>query len=222
MKMKTKMKRILALVATILCFFRPILAVASDSNEDDEFSLRKAALASWNGQPISYFVQDSEDGWRKASLWHNPDTNWFVSEYVVDSDSKYYSVVDGVLYSKDMSQLLLFPPMKEIWYFQVPSCVHEISDVAFMGSYYLRDLVITDSVTSFGEELGCDLFYESRVETIYFPNSSTLNIHIDGFAYMPCVQKIVVPRDSLLAERFIEVDQSGYLCLVSSGVVRFY
>ncbi|MGN1021434.1 MAG: hypothetical protein ACI4O7_13805 [Aristaeellaceae bacterium] len=189
---------------------------------DDEYSLRAHAFANWNGTALSCFVQESESGWLEASPWRDPDTNMLVSEYVVNSDSQYYTVVDGVLYSKDMSQLLLYPPMKDCWYFQVPSCVREISDVAFMGSYYLRDLVITDSVTGFGEDAGCDLFYESCVEVVYFPDSLEQGIDIDAFAYMPCIREIVVPADSLIGRSLMEADHSGYLNYVSAGIVRFY
>lgn len=193
-----------------------------DESQADEYSLRAQVFANWNDRPLSCFVQESESGWLDASPWRDPDTNMLVSEYVVSSDSQYYTVVDGVLYSKDMSQLLLYPPMKDCWYFQVPSCAHKISDVEFMGSCDLRDLVITDAVTGFGAEAGCDLFYESCVEVVYFPDSLEQGIAIDAFAYMPCIREIIVPADSQIGRSLMEADQSGYLNYVSAGIVRFY
>ncbi|MDO5436393.1 MAG: leucine-rich repeat protein [Clostridia bacterium] len=218
-------QRLLIVVIVICCCFSATSTAkaGSDYYLNDEFSFRAQAFKNWNGEKISCFVQEKEDGWLEASFWWNdPDVNMLVSEYAVSENSELYAVVDGVLYSKDMGTLLLYPPMKDSSFFMVPSTVHKISDVAFMGSYNLKILIIPNSVNQFGDNYGSDLFYESCIEVIYFPDSIKTDIDIDAFAYMPCVQRIYIPNNSEIAQRFVEADESGYLTFVSSGIVCFY
>ena len=146
---------------------------------------------------VARYVDDTPTAWIDAAprSFDLASEDYLVSQYVVDEDNNYYCTVDGVLYSKDMSVLYLYPPMKEGWYFQVPVTVSKIEDCAFQGSYYLRELVIPSSVITM---VGADTFYGSSVEIIHFPQSITyFNTYM--FDYVPCIKKIIAPKESIVA-----------------------
>ena len=65
---------------------------------------------------------------------------------------------DGVLYNKDQTSLLFYPPLKEGESFTVPAAVRELGDGAFSGARYLTAVTLPSSLTSIGSNAfsGCD------------------------------------------------------------------
>ena len=166
----------------------------------DEFSSRRESFASWNGDIIVETITDTEDGWYRLI-----NDIFLISEYELeDDDADYYRVEDGVLFSKDMTVLYRYPAMKEGWYYQVPSSVTTIEDEAFMGSYYLREIVIPDSVTTIN---GAFTFTESCVERIHFPRSIVDEFDIDCLAYLPYIKEIVVSKKTTVYEAICEANE---------------
>jgi hypothetical protein len=82
------------------------------------------------------------------------DTNIFdnatskFSEISVAASNPSYSTVDGVLYNKDLTTLLKFPPQKNIQTFVVPSTVRVIGKEAFSGNSGLKTLSLGNNVTT--------------------------------------------------------------------------
>ena len=68
----------------------------------------------------------------------------------VDSQNKYYSSKDEVLFNKDMSKLILYPQSKNDKTYIIPDSVKEIDLSAFRGSTYLEKVVISKNVTNIG------------------------------------------------------------------------
>ncbi len=91
---------------------------------------------------VIVYVEDTEEGWIEAAASYlGLDYDGYsASEYVTEENSKYYRTVDGVLYSKDMRVLYLYPAMKEGWYFQVPATVEIIEECAFQGCSQLASV----------------------------------------------------------------------------------
>lgn len=102
-----------------------------------------------------------------------------VREFVVSDDNEYYTSVDGVLYSKDMTELICVPNSME-GKFTVPDSVTAIGSYAFGGCWALDEIVIPDSVRSVGSRAfdACD-----RLTSISFPDSVT---DFDEMAVMNC------------------------------------
>lgn len=73
-----------------------------------------------------------------------------VSTYQVDDESSLYTVVDGVLFSKDMKILIAYPIAKKGDFYQIPTGVELIEDCAFAGNQHLRALYFPSSVRVMG------------------------------------------------------------------------
>ncbi len=72
-----------------------------------------------------------------AELYHvagDAFSNTNIKNINVDEKSEKYTSVDGVLFSKDMKQLVIYPPGKEDEEYTVPDSVVKISDFAFSYS----------------------------------------------------------------------------------------
>ena len=80
-----------------------------------------------------------------------------LAEITVSLDNKNYSSVDGVLFNKDGSELIIYPKGNGRSAYTVPDGVTSISGSAFSGCTSLKEIVIPDSVTSIGESAfsGC-------------------------------------------------------------------
>ncbi len=74
-------------------------------------------------------------------------------EILLNKNNRYYAVVDGILYSKDMKTLLSCPAKNEkaVGKYEVPSSVEEIYPMAFYSCKKITDLVIPQSVLTIGE-----------------------------------------------------------------------
>lgn len=74
-----------------------------------------------------------------------------LSNINVASDNKVFSSKDGVLYNKNQTSLLVYPPAKESENFIVPNSVKTIRNSAFLRSKGLKGVTIPKNVTYIGE-----------------------------------------------------------------------
>ena len=202
------MPRILTFLLALSLFFTFFLNACKATELDTKIrydSVKNDILPDFSheGAGISRFVENSPYGWIDAApgVRENGEENYFVKEYVIDENNDYYCVVDDILYSKDMSILYLYPPLKEGWYFQVPATVHTIGDCAFKGSLYLKEIVIPETVTNLD---GDDTFSRSSVEIIHFPQSIE-TFDVIGLYHLPCIKKMIVPQGSIVEYHLMQM-----------------
>ena len=69
--------------------------------------------------------------------------------YAISSSSELFAVDDGVIYSKDKTELVHYP-MLRTGSFEIPSGVTSIGEAAFFGRTSLSEVTIPSSVTSIG------------------------------------------------------------------------
>ena len=73
-----------------------------------------------------------------------------LTSFKVDSNSKNYSALDGILYNKDQSVLVKCPLKKE-GSVTLPSSVKEIGPAAFACCYFITDVSLNDGLESIAE-----------------------------------------------------------------------
>ena len=145
----------------------------------------------------------------------------------VSENNASFSDIDGVLFNKAADELTLFPKNHATEY-TVPNCTKKIGDSAFMGCKKLREVVISDSVTSIGNNAFNNCSYLSavtigksvktigdyafdsckKIECIVIPDSVT---HIGKKAFRKCnaLYEITMGTGivSIDKEAFIDSDQ---------------
>ena len=85
-------------------------------------------------------------------------------------NNKYFCSVGGVLYSKDLKQLIFYPKGRTDSEFVVPDSVEKIARKAFDGAYNLEKIVIGENVTS----LVAETIYECpNLTSIILPEKLT-------------------------------------------------
>jgi hypothetical protein len=98
----------------------------------------------------------------------------------VDENNKSYKFANGVLLSKDETELVLYPQGKEGTEYTTPASVKKIGDGAFKNLKGLTKITIGEGVT----EIGNDAFYRCEtLEEIILPNSLTI---IGNYAFTSC------------------------------------
>ena len=89
-----------------------------------------------------------------------------LTSFKVDSNSKNYSALDGILYNKDQSVLVKCPLKKE-GSVTLPSSVKEIGPAAFACCYFITDVSLNDGLESIAE----GAFLLTNLERISLPRT---------------------------------------------------
>ena len=112
----------------------------------------------------------------------------------ISSESAYFATVDGILFNKDMTQLVRYPAGKTETEYTIPETVIAINSQAFRNSSYLKTININANTTS----IGSAAFHNCTLLTnVNFTEDSKLN-SIGNMAFYRCTQltSITLP-DSL-------------------------
>lgn len=141
----------------------------------------------------------------KIGVWAF-ENNQNLKEFAVDPENKYFCSVDGVLFTKDMKELLFYPlakgietvevktedgkteKVKRITY-QVPDGVEKIRSKAFYKCEKLYSLSLPETVTTLEEKV---FFKCSSLENVNLPSAVTY-IGKDAFGYCTALKDITVP-----------------------------
>ena len=100
-------------------------------------------------------------------------------EYIVAEDNPYFCSIDGVVYSKDKTELVYYPVSKDDKEFIVPSFVKEIGNFSFYEVKYLEKIIISDGVSRIGESA----FSSTCIRSVELPKSIEI---IDDRAFYYC------------------------------------
>ena len=105
-----------------------------------------------------------------------------IEKITVAEDNKNYTVVDGVLYNKDMTTLVLYPKNRS-GEFTVPDTVTTIAVYAFDNSPNLTKVTIGKNVKT----IGTSAFGECKsLKTVIFKDSDTVQKTIGDYAFNNC------------------------------------
>ena len=103
-----------------------------------------------------------------------------VKEYIVDEKNENYLSLDGVLYDKDMTDLIKYPVARIDACYTIPDTVLHINSYAFYSCNALTEIVIPDSVKSIGSNA---FAYCNNVSEITLGKEIT---EIDDSAFKSC------------------------------------
>ena len=115
-----------------------------------------------------------------------------LTDISVDSDNQFYSSVDGVLFSKDMSILFRYPEGKQSESYTIPSSIISVREFAFYGCSSLVSVVIPEGVKSLGFE---SFSFCSSLQSITLPAGFD-GFSIPVFTNCPSFTNIFVDSDN--------------------------
>ena len=100
--------------------------------------------------------------------------------FYVDENNQHYTSAQGVLYSKDMTEIVKYPPGKAGTSYVVPDGVTAIGDIAFADCGLLEEIALPDGVTDIYD----NAFYSCRaLKSISIPSTVTA---IGNYAFYKC------------------------------------
>ena len=76
-----------------------------------------------------------------------------LTAFTVDANSQHFTAVEGILYSKDMTRLIVYPRARAATDFVIPNSVEIIADQAFEQCYDLQgSLTLSSNLTTIGDQ----------------------------------------------------------------------
>jgi hypothetical protein len=132
----------------------------------------------------SIFIPDSVELIGHFDSWENDELEKFI---VSPSNSK-YCTIDGVLYSKDRTNIIRFPPAKAVSEFILPLNVENIEKYAFQCCKLVKSIVIPHSVT----KIHFSSFNECEsLEEIIVDDANSVFFSLNGVLYTKNKKKII-------------------------------
>lgn len=111
----------------------------------------------------------------------------------VDEANEYYTSVNGVLYTKDMKKLLVYPIMKENTAYTIPEGVERVGKCAFYKNETLTELNIPSTL----KEIGDMAFFKCKnIGLVTLPDGLE-KIGSDAFSYCQGMKPVMYIPDSV-------------------------
>ncbi len=189
----------------------------------DESAVEVDIPSEIEGLPVETIAESAFDGCYDLKSVKISESVTFITWYTftgcqslthieISEDNNYYCSVDGVLFSKDKTSLIKYPPAKTDSEYDIPDSVSSIESFAFVLCINLKSVTIPGSVSSTGYEvfgysgsltsvtirdgfkiIESGLFYEcTSLESITIPDSVT---SIGSVAFYGCtsLESITIP-----------------------------
>lgn len=116
-----------------------------------------------------------------------------LKEINADESHKFYTSIDGILYTKDGKKLVSFPPAKEETEYIMPNSVEEVESMAFNGTTNLENVKLSDNIKSLPENLAIEN-KNAEIELVLNPD-----ILVQGDVYpvgSPLITTVTIPEGS--------------------------
>ena len=113
-----------------------------------------------------------------------------LKEFIISDSSENYTTIDGVLFSKDATELICYPPAKGRIY-HVPNTVKTIKSYAFFGNT-LSSLYLSEEITTIEAYAFCNC---SKLKTIIIPESVT-KMPLSAFDGCRNIESLIIPESA--------------------------
>ena len=108
-----------------------------------------------NGKPVT-FIEFAD--WRAGGF----------DRVIVSENNSYFQTIDGVLFTADKKELLIYPPQKKDEVYVIPDGVEIIGEDTFCSNHYIKTLVFPKGFRLIVQyALACC----KSLETVYLPQS---------------------------------------------------
>ncbi len=113
------------------------------------------------------------------------------TEFIADSD--YFKSVDGVLFSKDMKRLVMYPAGKTDESYTIPDGVTQLDEMSFgyskvknvtlPDSFVISEAVPANIINDMANNLAVAFYHFNGLQNIYFSETNPNYVSVDGFVY---------------------------------------
>lgn len=132
-----------------------------------------------------------------------------ISEIIVDANNASYKDVDGVVFSKDGTELVFFPKGRKTadGEYNIPEGVTSISEGAFKGMRYIEKIVIDNTITHIGKYAFKDSISLTNLTFADGNDSAKLIIDEEAFAGCAAITAVSLPArtQKIAAKAFYKV-----------------
>ena len=150
----------------------------------------------------------------------------------VHEDNQYYASVDGVLYTEDMKELIMYNNLSSRVEFHIPETVEKVHEYCFYGGYYdgvaLEKIVFPRSIIELPGYLfynfsqDCVWVYKDSYAEEYFRDSWEIDIVyvVDKIELLTPPSRLVYPIGGSFSTAGMTVsfeDSTGYSGIIDSG-----
>ena len=137
-----------------------------------------------------------------------------IAEVKVSADNEYYKDEDGVVFTKDGTELMFFPKGKtgdENGKYAIPAGVEKISEGAFKGMYYVKEIVVSNTVTDIGNYAFKDSIALATLTFEGGNDTALLTIGDEAFAGCAAISSVTLPdrTKSIGAKAFYKVSMTS-------------
>ncbi len=127
-------------------------------------------------------------------VFYDMGQNATFNEFIVADGNEYFTAVDGVLYSIDMTRMIAYPRGKTDTEFEIPEGITQIDEMAFSRAYYLNKIILPDSfiltdtvpanvLNQYGNNLAVAIYCYTSINEIAVNDTNTNYCTVDGILY---------------------------------------
>lgn len=122
----------------------------------------------------------------------------------ISEDNQYYLSVDGVLYTKDMKRILLYPAKRYNKEYDMPEGVETAGEYVFRENRYLKKIILPSTF----QNMHLFTFYigEGELESIEVSADNNYYSSVDGVLYSKSMDKLICYPDGKRDEVYIVPD----------------
>lgn len=110
-----------------------------------------------------------------------------IEEYIIADENPFYCSLDGIIYTKDKTDLVQYPPHKQDSIYFIPNGVQTLQTTSFFNADYIYELQLPLSL----KKVDGLAFYGQRLETIILQDS-VQSIDSWAFSVCPSLKKLVL------------------------------
>ncbi len=184
----------------------------------------------------SMYIPESDIDMKDGSFANASIINFEVSE-----NNPYFTVKDGVLYSKDMTVLIAYPGYKDVETFKLPESVKTIANYAFSNAWQLKEIVFNNNLEKIGDyafwnvtevssfdipktvkEIGTGAFCDCASMTSFTIPEGIKEIKSKTFESCSALEEIVIPDSVKIIKDWVFQNCTSFKNFeITSGVCEF-